>query len=156
MTTTTAESLSVPREAFLDALATLEAAGGIIHSLDDGDLDLVVLGQHLSEAIFRAEARLRESVLGELGDELDEHEARAAEIEADLIDEAWALRTRNEEAKMGYEREYGRSARLRVYAQQIRTVGMDDAKFPTTTAALMGVRVAGDLRRAAEAGDDAS
>jgi hypothetical protein len=128
MTTATAETLVIPRAILFDLLATISAAGSLVQLDDDRQPDR----EHLADAIFGTESRFREELLGELGDELDELDARSNEIEASVIEQAWELHTANEVATAEYERKWGRVAKLRVLAERIREVGGDDARYPTS------------------------
>jgi hypothetical protein len=127
MTTATTETLQVPRAALLDLLATLQAAGALLSEWPEP----MPGTEFLRDEIYKAEDRFRVEFIGALGDAFDEYDARAQEIEADLLEAAWKSQAENEAARARFQLKSGRPAKLRVLAERIREVGMDDARYPT-------------------------
>ena len=128
MTTATSETLVISRAVAFELLATINAAGSLISHVENAPDR-----SHLSDAMWEAEERFRSEIFGDVGDELDEFEARASEIEADLLATAWEAAASNEAARGRYECEHGRPAQLRALAERIREVGLGEARMPTKT-----------------------
>lgn len=141
MTTATAQTLVISRATVLELLATITAAGRLVdHDEDEPDREA------LADAVHASEARFREELLGELGDELDELDARSSEVEADMLEAAWLAEVRDSELHARFACERGRPARLRLLAQRVREVGMDDARYPTEEELLEARRGGDDAR----------
>lgn len=126
MTTATTQTLVISRATVLDLLATITAAGMLLgYEEDEPDREA------LADAVYASATRFREELLGELGDEHDELDARSSEVEADMLEAAWLAEARNSELHARFACERGRPARLRLLAQRVREVGIDDATYPT-------------------------